>query len=269
MKSCSLILSQDPGLKWSGTLDRSHTLFIYSSHAFSVSPLSDTLQKLLYLSFWKNPKKISLSRIQPHHGSCSWDHQEWLQASIHSWLPSSRTGQTSSVQISIYCTSNFDYYTPNAFNFCHLNSTDQYVLLRPDLAACIGSHLKWKDNIFSPWPTIGLAVIHQHLSQWQSLCASWKKFTWYILLSLLYINWHTTFLYCQRKKKLCASALLPGKKTPINLPLGFARQGLTCSVTAANHGVGLNLLHILWLILKIMDLPLRTQLGVQIHLLLT
>ena len=41
-------------------------------------------------------------------------------------------------------TLNFDYYAPNTFNFCHLDGTDQHVLLRPDLACAYWESLKMK-----------------------------------------------------------------------------------------------------------------------------
>ena len=40
--------------------------------------------------------------------------------------------------------SNFDFYRPNEFDFVHLDGTDQYVLLRPDLACAFWETLKMK-----------------------------------------------------------------------------------------------------------------------------
>ena len=39
-------------------------------------------------------------------------------------------------------TSNFDFYKPNTFDFCHLDRTNQYILLRLDLACAFWESLK-------------------------------------------------------------------------------------------------------------------------------
>ena len=115
--------------------------FFYCLQKFHVPPLKFLYKKTL-LSALKNSKNLSLSHptiVMAHFPKVTGS--DFRLQFVHGRLVQ---GPIEPPEFEFQHSSNFNFYKPNDFDFVHLDGTDQYVLLRPDLACAFWETLKMK-----------------------------------------------------------------------------------------------------------------------------